>query len=343
MAPIVGSTTTNVTLAVLIAALPVVGGLLGASLGRWADARNRRRDQYADAVRVLVRWAEYPYRIRRRTSDNPEELRRLTDLGHELQEQLQCHRTWIGAESRWVGTLYADAVTTVKQRNGDTISEAWQARPIASGAEAVLNGWGPDPIDDVLQELNSAITCRFGVRRALAWMPSARWTASLELDFDSNVAVGAVCEFSGGFLESLTRVPLLGVVLLRSPERVDCVGDVVSMSVVLDGLRGVVPCPPLAGVGRIRAEGDEIAGRIVVVGGDELLDASVDGVADRHQCGEVVAVLGGELFVDVLLGAGDVEGFVGACELALQVLDLVGDIRVARRCVRGGGGWGAGR
>jgi hypothetical protein len=42
--------------------------------GRWAQATNRRRDAYAAAIATLVAWAEYPYRIRRRTSDDPVEL-----------------------------------------------------------------------------------------------------------------------------------------------------------------------------------------------------------------------------------------------------------------------------
>jgi hypothetical protein len=48
--------------------------------GRWAQATNRRRDAYAAAIATLVAWAEYPYRIRRRTSDDPVELARLAGL-----------------------------------------------------------------------------------------------------------------------------------------------------------------------------------------------------------------------------------------------------------------------
>jgi hypothetical protein len=174
VAQVIATSHDNAALVVLLAGLPVLGALFGASLGRWADARNLRRDQYADAVRILVAWSEYPYRVRRRTSNDADELRRLTDLGHEMQEQLQCHRTWIEAESRWVGSVYGAGIMTVKTRAGDAISEAWQAEPITSGADAVLHGWGPSPIDDVLRDLNWAITCRFGFRRTVAWLPFVR-------------------------------------------------------------------------------------------------------------------------------------------------------------------------
>lgn len=173
------STRANVLLGVLLAMLPIVGALLGAALGRWADARNHRRDQYAEAMRVLVRWAEYPFRIRRRTSDDRAELRSLIELGHELQEQLQCHRTWIEAESRWIGQQYNHAIGVIKMRSRDAITDAWRATPIATGVDLVLNGWGPEPIDDVLQALNRGIAFRFGMRRAIGWLPQLRKRSSV--------------------------------------------------------------------------------------------------------------------------------------------------------------------
>lgn len=162
---VAASSDSNSVLAVLVVVLPIIGALSGAALGRWADAANTRREHYADAVRILVRWSEYPYRIRRRTSNAPEELARLAEIGHELQEQLQCHRTWVRAESARVGTLYERAIATLKERAGSSIAEAWIAEPVASGAGMVLNGWGPGSIDDLLADLDEAITWRFGWRR----------------------------------------------------------------------------------------------------------------------------------------------------------------------------------
>jgi hypothetical protein len=176
---IASSARANVLLGVLLAMVPVLGALFGAALGRWADARNRRRDQYADAMRLLVRWAEYPFRIRRRTSNDRDELRSLIDLGHDLQEQLQCHRTWIEAESRWMGEQYNHAIALIKMRSRDAIADAWRATPITTGTDLVLNGWGPEPIDDVLRALNRGISFRFGLRRAVGWLPGVRETTAI--------------------------------------------------------------------------------------------------------------------------------------------------------------------
>ena len=144
---------------------PIVGVLLGAAATRWAEATNKRRDRYADAVRVLVRWFEYPYRVRRRTSNHPTELSRLAELGHDLQEQLQCHRTWVQAESPRVGRTYTEAIATIKARTTTATNEAWRAVPVEDGAGMVLDGWGPGSIEDVLTNLEDAIARRFGWRR----------------------------------------------------------------------------------------------------------------------------------------------------------------------------------
>lgn len=149
----------------------------------------------------------------------------------------------------------------------------------------------------------------------------------LDAEVESGVSAGTVCEFLCGFLESLPGVLLFGVAVQRSPERVVFVGHVVSVSVVLDGLGGVIPSRTLVPVVRVCAERREVGGRVVVVGGDELLDVHVDDVADGVHCGEVVVVLVGKRVVDGPLVSGDVEASVGFRELAVQVLDSVGDVQ----------------
>lgn len=155
------------TLAVLAVVLPFLGTVLGLAAGRWAEERNRRREGHAAAIRALVAWSEYPYRVRRRTSDDPAELRRLADLGHDLQEQLQCHRTWVRAESRRVGDTYDAAIATLKSRSGDALNDAWSSAPIAHASEMNLAGWGPGDVDDIVTRVNDAIMWRFGWRRIL--------------------------------------------------------------------------------------------------------------------------------------------------------------------------------
>lgn len=162
--------TEKVAVPLLISLLGLAGVIVTAAVsaisGRWAQATNRRRDAYAAAVKTLVAWAEYPYRIRRRTSDDPNELTRLVGIGHDLQEQLRCHQTWITTESRWVAGIYREAMTAITAQVAPACNDAWAAEPITTGAGMNLGGWGPHDVLPSILRLQSAIACRFGWRRA---------------------------------------------------------------------------------------------------------------------------------------------------------------------------------
>ncbi len=137
--------TTSVWVVVALALLgsSVVAGLLTSVLGNLRAAETVRRDGYAKAVRSLIARSEYPYRVRRRVSDDPEVLSALASRGHDLQEQLAACRTWVASEHRVLGTLFekalADIDTTVKPATGD----AWNQTPINDGDRDEPQRLGP--------------------------------------------------------------------------------------------------------------------------------------------------------------------------------------------------------
>jgi len=159
----------KVAVPLLVGLFGLVGVIVTAAVsaigGRWAQATNRRRDAYAAAVKTLVAWAEYPYRIRRRTCDDPAELARLVGIGHDLQEQLRCHQTWIATESPWVAGIYREALAAITAQVAPACNDAWASQPITTGAGMNLDGWGPHDILPSILRLQSAIACRFGWRR----------------------------------------------------------------------------------------------------------------------------------------------------------------------------------
>jgi hypothetical protein len=163
--------TEKVTVPVLIGLLGLAGVVITAAVstigGRWAQATNRRRDAYAAAVKTMVAWAEYPYRIRRRTSDAPDELARLVGSGHDLQEQLRCHQTWITTESRWVAGIYREAMTVIAAQVGPACNDAWASPPITTSSDMNLGNWGPSDLLPSIMRLQTAIACRFGWRCAV--------------------------------------------------------------------------------------------------------------------------------------------------------------------------------
>jgi hypothetical protein len=161
--------TEKVAVPLLVGLLGLVGVLATVAVstisGRWAQATNRRRDAYAAAVKTLVGWAEYPYRIRRRTSDDPNELARLVGIGHDLQEQLRCHQTWIATESHRVAGVYREALAAITAQVAPACNDAWASPPITTSADMNLGDWGPhDTLPSILR-LQSAIAGRFGWRR----------------------------------------------------------------------------------------------------------------------------------------------------------------------------------
>lgn len=167
----ISASITSAESALLVAVIAgVLGASLGAFFGRWSEATDRRRTTYAEAVRTLFSWAEYPYRIRRRTTDSPDELSRLADIGHDLQERLRWHEAWIAAESRWMASTFRAIAAEINADVGPACSAAWNCPPITSGAEMVLGNWGPKDPTPLLCALEEAVSWRFGPRRLVGWL-----------------------------------------------------------------------------------------------------------------------------------------------------------------------------
>ena len=155
--------------------IPVVVGLLAGSVGAalvnqvFASA-DRRRDNYAEVVAVVLSWCEFPYMIRRRVNDEPATLQRLADHGHQLQERLARAEAWTTAESKEMGQKYTTLVTAVKKAIGPLFQEAWESSPVTKPGDMILNGWGSEASSDVRQQINDfrlRTSRRFGWRRLL--------------------------------------------------------------------------------------------------------------------------------------------------------------------------------
>jgi hypothetical protein len=160
----------------LVAVIGLIGAVgtaaLAFALGRVSEASARRRDGYAAATKELLAWAEYPYRLKRRTSDDAASMTKLADLGHELQEALRYREAWIQAENRWVATVFAEVRKELGKTVGPACSDAWASAPVTTAAGMNLNGWGPTDTDALLQRFERALRFRFGWRR---WVALFRW------------------------------------------------------------------------------------------------------------------------------------------------------------------------
>lgn len=170
-----------VTLVVGLAGATATGAVYVA--GRIAQERNRRRDLYSRAVRAVIAWVEYPYKIRRRTSNDPEVLAELAATGHRLQQDLAYFQTWLATDKSSLGILYGDVVRNVKMRCSAALDEAWSADPVDEPTDMVLNGWGPQDCSAEIQRLQKGIGARFGWRRIVSagsefWQRCTSWGAT---------------------------------------------------------------------------------------------------------------------------------------------------------------------
>ncbi|HTC69111.1 MAG TPA: hypothetical protein VK662_06025 [Acidothermaceae bacterium] len=161
----VWSHATPIILAILGSSL--VTALVSAALGNLRASATLRRDRYAEAVRTLVAWNEYPYRIRRRVDDNPETLDKLASLGHDLQERLGASRAWIAGESSALRDVYDGCIGDLNRAVSPACREAWQSAPVTSAAGMNLSGFGGGGASDVVCRMERAVAYRFGWRRAL--------------------------------------------------------------------------------------------------------------------------------------------------------------------------------
>ena len=157
----------------------VIAGLVTTVLGNLRAAATTRREGYARAVETLIARSEYPYRVRRRTSDEPDVLAALVERGHDLQEQIAACRTWVTSEHHALGSLFEQALSRIDAEAGPFTSQAWDAAPIASAAGMNLDGWGPGDQWPHLLTLERAIAYRFGWRRLLPWR---YWTRKLSTE-----------------------------------------------------------------------------------------------------------------------------------------------------------------
>jgi hypothetical protein len=156
------------TVVTLLLGSTLLAGLFTTALGNARTVAAARRDRYAQVVRVLVAWAEYPYRIRRRTNDEPQTLAALAERGHTLQEQMAESRAWVAGESSALSKVLDGCLADVTQLVGPACSDAWRQPPINTPADMVLGSFGPRGLPEIISRMERAVAYRFGIRR-LMW------------------------------------------------------------------------------------------------------------------------------------------------------------------------------
>jgi hypothetical protein len=151
-----------------VVAVLLSSSAVAAAFGAVRAGAAERRREYTAAARALTAWAEYPWRIRRRTSDQPEVLAALAERGHDLQETLADREAWCAAEHEVMGQLMAHLRTELSVPVRPAIEKAWAGTDlITEGADMNLSD--KFIVDSRADELRACFSAcvheRFGARR----------------------------------------------------------------------------------------------------------------------------------------------------------------------------------
>jgi hypothetical protein len=167
-----------VTVLVALLGSGVVSALVSAVATSARAASETRRQGYATAIESVVAWAEYPYRIRRRTSDDEVILTDLANRGHELQEQRAKCLAWVAGENSVAYEVFLVNVRHLDAIVGPLAGEAWKSPPVTHPSGMLLSGWGAGrQAQETVERLTCLISFRTGWRRWFVslWPPMLRW------------------------------------------------------------------------------------------------------------------------------------------------------------------------
>ena len=113
--------------------------LVGYFLNQQGARRERKTEQYAQALRAVKAAEELPYRIRRRADSRPETRERIGGVVDDVFEQIGFFQAWLTLDNPRVGAAYVRLSAQSLLLGEPQRGEAWAAPPVASDPEAHIN------------------------------------------------------------------------------------------------------------------------------------------------------------------------------------------------------------
>lgn len=147
---------------IAIALIGAAATLGAQALVRLRENRDRRRTEYGKAFAAALGWAELPYQVARRLSNEPDACRPLIDALHDAQREILFHRGWLTTVSPDIADTYDSLVAAVKDQAAPHLQAAWQREPTDPATAAFF---GPTYPIDIRREQEAFIRA---VRRDLS-------------------------------------------------------------------------------------------------------------------------------------------------------------------------------
>jgi len=122
-----------VTAAVIGGAVSLLALALNAIISSWRERISRQRQEFSKAFGACVAYEEFPYIVRRRRNDVPQDERvRISSELSIIQRELAYYSVWLATESSHVSEAYENLVAELREIAGTEIREAWLTPPIDS-------------------------------------------------------------------------------------------------------------------------------------------------------------------------------------------------------------------
>lgn len=119
--------------------LGILGLLLGSSvlvafISNAVKRELKHKELIAGATKSALRRAEMYYRIRRRTNSK-EDLQRIRDEFHDIQQENDYYIALLSIESKWHGNRYQLFLSAIKKESADKIRQAWKSKTFGPSIE----------------------------------------------------------------------------------------------------------------------------------------------------------------------------------------------------------------
>jgi hypothetical protein len=97
---------------------------------------DRQRQVFADAFEAVMEYREYPFIVRRRSSeDRAKERQRISGDLSRVQARLNSFKARLLVEDPYIGQRYAELVRKAREVAGQMIKNGWDTDPVAEDAE----------------------------------------------------------------------------------------------------------------------------------------------------------------------------------------------------------------
>ena len=141
----------SIPVPLIVAALTGAGSLLTLATGFWVSGHrermNRGRDVFSKAFIAVLAYEEFPFVVRRRRANAPEEERiRISTELRSVQEEVAYYTAWLSTESQHVSDAYQMLIKITREVAGREIHTAWNTQPVGSDDEMDMPDLGLDAL-----------------------------------------------------------------------------------------------------------------------------------------------------------------------------------------------------